>query len=267
MLVFDLMYLDGESWLDTPFLDRRRKIESLFPTHTFSVDEEETAPAGVFGTSRLIVAEHPSTIDHFFDEVLEEGFEGIIAKRMTGTYTAGSRNFNWIKLKRSYKNALSDTLDLVIIGFYRGKGQRTKLGIGAILTAAYDKEQDRFVSIARIGSGLTENQWISLRAMLEESVLSGKPHSVLSDIAPDYWVEPKFVIRVRADDITRSPQHTCGRRNGTEGYALRFPRITEEPRADKNPFDATTVPEIEDIYRKQKILLARHRSASPREKK
>ncbi len=267
MLVFDLMYLDGESWLDTPFLDRRRKIESLFPTHTFSVDEEETAPAGVFGTSRLIVAEHPSTIDHFFDEVLEEGFEGIIAKRMTGTYTAGSRNFNWIKLKRSYKNALSDTLDLVIIGFYRGKGQRTKLGIGAILTATYDKEQDRFVSIARIGSGLTENQWISLRAMLEESVLSGKPHSVLSDIAPDYWVEPKFVIRVRADDITRSPQHTCGRRNGTEGYALRFPRITEEPRADKNPFDATTVPEIEDIYRKQKILLARHRSASPREKK
>ncbi len=262
MLVFDLMYLDGENWLDVPFLDRRRKIESLFPTHTFSVEEEETAPVGVFGTSRLIIAEHPSTIDLFFDEVLEEGFEGIIAKRKEGTYTAGSRNFNWIKLKRSYKDTLSDTLDLVIIGFYRGKGQRTRLGIGAILTAAYDKELDRFVSIARIGSGLTESQWVELREMLEETVLSEKPHSVLTDIAPDYWVEPKFVVQVRADDITRSPQHMCGRRDTKEGYALRFPRMTGEPRADKNPLDATTVLEIEDLFQKQKNLLARHRLPS-----
>jgi len=260
MLVFDLMYLDGESWLDFPFLERRRKMESLFPTRIFSVEEEETAPSGVFGTSRLVMADHPSTIDLFFDEVLEEGFEGIIAKRKEGAYTAGSRNFNWIKLKRSYKDTLSDTLDLVIIGFYRGKGQRTRLGIGAILTAAYDREQDKFVSIARIGSGLTEAQWITLRAMLEESTLPQRPPSVLSDIQPEYWVEPKFVVRVRADDITRSPQHMCGRREGEEeGYALRFPRMTGEPRADKNPLDATTVLEIKNLYQKQKNLLVRHR--------
>jgi len=259
MLVFDLMFLDGESWLDQPFLKRREQLEKIFPTHAFAVDEMEVAPPGVFGTSRLIMADHPSVIDHFFDEVLEEGFEGIIAKRREGTYTAGSRNFNWIKLKKSYKDALSDTLDLVVIGYYRGKGQRTRLGIGAVLTAAYDTDLDRFVSIARIGSGLTEEEWVSLRGVLEETVVPECPHSVLSEIVPDFWVEPKFVVTVRADDITRSPQHMCGRRDGEEGYALRFPRMTAPPRADKDPQDATSVREIESMYLKQKTLSARHR--------
>ncbi len=258
-LVFDLMYLDGESWLEKPFQKRRKRIEELFPVHAFAMDEHETAPAGVFGTSRLIVADHPSIIDQFFDEVLEEGFEGIIAKRQDGVYTAGSRNFNWIKLKRSYKETLSDTLDLVLIGYYAGKGQRTRLGIGAVLAAAYDPERDAFVSIARIGSGLTEENWIVLREMLHASEVPDRPRSVLSEIEPEYWVEPRYVVSVRADDITRSPQHMCGREGDGEGYALRFPRMVSQVRADKGPMDATTVSEVKTLFDRQRNLLARHR--------
>lgn len=258
-LVFDLMYLDGESWLDRPFRERRKQIEHVFPVHAFAIDEHETAPSGVFGTSRLIVADHPSLIDQFFDEVLEEGFEGIIAKRMEGVYTAGSRNFNWIKLKRSYKEALSDTLDLVLIGYYPGKGQRTRLGIGAVLAAVYDPDQDAFVSIARIGSGLTEENWIILRQMLEESVVPSRPASVFSDIEPEYWVDPRYVVSVRADDITRSPQHMCGKKDGEDGYALRFPRMVSHVRADKGPLDATTVSEVKTLFDRQRNLLSRHR--------
>ncbi|MHB8421480.1 MAG: ATP-dependent DNA ligase [Leptospirales bacterium] len=258
-LVFDLMYLDGESWLEKPFRERRKRIEELFPAHSFALDEPETAPSGVFGTSRLIVAEHPSIIDQFFDEVLEEGFEGIIAKRMDGVYTAGSRNFNWIKLKRSYKKTLSDTLDLVLIGYYAGKGQRTRLGIGAVLAAAYDTELDKFVSIARIGSGLTEENWINLREMLQASEVTERPQSVLSEIEPEHWVEPRYVVTVRVDDITRSSQHMCGRRVGEEGYALRFPRMISQVRADKGPMDATSVSEVKILFDRQRNLLARHR--------
>lgn len=265
-LVFDLMFLDGESWLDRSFQDRRKEIERLFPVHSFAIDEHEMAPSGVFGASRLIIADHPSLIDQFFDEVLEEGFEGIIAKRLEGVYTAGSRNFNWIKLKRSYKESLSDTLDLVLIGYYQGKGQRTKLGIGAVLAAVYDPERDAFVSIARIGSGLTEENWVVLRKMLEESAVRERPRSVLSDIEPEFWVLPRFVVSVRADDITRSPQHMCGRTDGEEGYALRFPRMVSQVRADKGPMEATTVSEVKTLFERQRNLLSRHRNVEKEEK-
>ncbi len=251
-LIFDLLYLDGESWLSRPFEERRKKLESLFPSHHFAVEERENAPRGVFGTSRLIMDDHTSVIDEFFDEVVEEGFEGIIAKRLPGVYTAGSRNFNWIKLKRSYREGLSDTLDLALIGYYRGKGQRTRLGIGAVLAAAYDAERDVFVSIARIGSGLTEENWVALREMLEEIRADAPPPNVSSGVEPDFWVLPRFVVTVRADEITRSPTHACGKTETEEGYALRFPRMVSMVRADKRPADATTVAEIRGLYKQQR---------------
>lgn len=272
-LIFDLLYLDGESWLDRPFEERREKLESLFPSHHFAIDEHENAPRGVFGASRLIRADHPSVIDQFFDEVVEEGFEGIIAKRLLGVYTAGSRNFNWIKLKRSYQEGLNDTLDLVLIGYYRGKGQRTRLGIGAVLAAAYDQERDTFVSIARIGSGLTEENWVILRQMLEEIRSEASPANVSSGVEPDFWVLPRFVVTVRADEITRSPTHTCGKTDTEEGYALRFPRMVSMVRADKRASDATTVAEVLELYglqreassRKRKPLNSKRSSDKPEE--
>jgi DNA ligase-1 len=259
-LIFDLLYLDGESWVERPFEERRKKLESLFPSHHFEIDEHETAPRGVFGTSRLIHANHPSVIDQFFDEVVEEGFEGIVAKRLKGVYTAGSRNFNWIKLKRSYQEGLSDTLDLTLIGYYRGKGQRTRLGIGAVLAAAYDTALDRYVSIARIGSGLTEENWVALRQMLDEIRTEGPPHNVSSGVEPDFWVQPRYVVTVRADEITRSPTHTCGKTDTEEGYALRFPRMVSMVRADKRASDATTADEVRELYRQQ-------REAAPKKRK
>jgi len=259
-LVFDLLYFDGEALLNRPFFERRQKLEELFPVHRTTLSEREVPPEQVFGASRLIETGNPHEVDLFFDEVVEEGFEGIIAKRLDGIYTAGSRNFNWIKLKRSYKGILSDTVDLVLIGYYRGKGLRTKLGIGAVLGAVYDPGTEQFLSIARIGSGLTEEKWKELRLILDE-IRTEKPlPNVVSGLEPDFWVAPRFVVSVLADELTRSPMHTAGRGNGEEGYALRFPRMVSGIRADKGPTDATTVEEIRRLYELQRMKALRDSS-------
>ena len=248
-LVFDLLFLDGEPVMERPFSERRRLLEEIFPVHRRKLSEREIPPDQVFGASRLIETDDPHTIDLFFDEVVEEGFEGIIAKRLDGVYTAGSRNFNWIKLKRSYKGSLSDTVDLVLIGYYRGKGLRTRLGIGAVLGAVFDPEKGEYLSVARIGSGLTEEKWKELREMLDALRVPEPPSGVRSGLVPDFWVLPKIVVTVLADELTRSPVHLAGREEGEEeGYALRFPRMVSGPRADKGPEEATTVEEIRRLF-------------------
>ncbi|WDT73281.1 MAG: hypothetical protein MPW14_01655 [Candidatus Manganitrophus sp.] len=202
--------------------------------------------------SHAIETEDPVEIQKFFDASIERGLEGIVAKRLDGPYAAGSRNFNWIKLKRSYKGELSDSVDLVIVGYFAGKGHRAKFGIGTILSAVYDPEEDRFKTVTRIGTGFSEEELVQLKQLLDEEAAPERPHPVDSEITPDVWVNPKYVITVTADEITRSPNHTAGRDADGIGYALRFPRVQGFIRTDKSPQDATTVSEIIDMFNLQK---------------
>ena len=256
-LVFDILYLDGVSLMDLPFSERRQILEGLFPVRIRGIADRELPPEAVFGASRLIVTEDPHEVDLFFDAVVEEGFEGVIAKRLDGAYAAGSRNFNWIKLKRSYKSSLSDTVDLALIGYYRGKGLRTKLGIGAVLGAVYDPDTGEFQSVARIGSGLSEEGWRDLRGILEGLRSDGPSPGVVSGLVPDFWTRPAVVVSVLADELTRSPTHRAGRHEGEEeGFALRFPRMVSGPRADKRAEDATTAEELRRLYEIQRQRLS-----------
>jgi DNA ligase-1 len=69
---------------------------------------------------------------------------------------------------------------------------------------------------------------------------------------PDVWVEPRYVVTVLADEITRSPVHTCSVDDSGRGLALRFPRVIGFIRKDKSPEDATTVAEILEMASRQK---------------
>ena len=109
-----------------------------------------------------------------------------------------------------------------------------------------------FKSVTRIGTGFSEEMLGDLHKLLSKHTLNHKPARVDSDVIPYAWVEPKFVVEVRADEITQSPMHTAGRENGEgTGYALRFPRILKL-RNDKEPEMATTVREIIKMYQNQK---------------
>jgi DNA ligase-1 len=201
--------------------------------------------------SQHLVTQDAKEIEKFFMEAITGGLEGIMAKRLDSKYQAGARNFNWIKLKRSYQGHLSDTIDGVVVGYLRGRGMRAKFGIGALLVAVYDAKQDKFDTIAKIGTGFSDEEWVQMRERLDKIKRDTKPARVDAVMEPDVWVEPKYVIEMQADEITRSPIHTAGKAGDEPGYALRFPRVVGFIRADKKPEDATTVKEIVKMFEKQ----------------
>ncbi len=239
LFVFDLLYLNGKEYIDEPYIKRRKMIEKIFGKN------KELIP------SEMEITDDPNEVERFFEDVVSRGLEGIVAKRLNAPYSAGVRNFNWIKLKRSYKGKLADTIDAVIVGYFKGRGHRAKFGIGAILIAVYDKERDVFETIAKVGSGFSEEEWVKLRKMLDKIRVKHKPARVNSILVPDVWVEPRYVVTVKADEITRSPSHTC-RWNGETGLALRFPRAVNFLRLDKGPEDVNTSKEIEEMFKMQK---------------
>ncbi len=239
LFVFDLLYVDGEDLMPTPYLARHKRLQAL-------IGEGETlavAPAVIVDDYRELTA--------FFDDQVQKGLEGVIAKRLDSVYQAGGRNFNWVKLKRSVAGQLHDTVDCVILGYIYGRGKRTTFGAGALLVGVYDEERDEFVTVSKIGTGLSDEEWREIRTRCDRIATEVKPARVNSLIVPSAWVMPEVVIEVQADEITRSPVHTCGKANGEPGYALRFPRLVSFREADKRPEDATKVREVIDMYKRQ----------------
>jgi DNA ligase-1 len=234
---FDLLYVDGTDCTPLPQQERSQRLRAL-------VREQ---PDGVVHVAPQLDTADALALGRFFDETVARGLEGLVVKRPDAPYHAGARQFHWVKLKRGYQRALADTFDLVIVGYDRGRGKRARLGIGSLLCAVYDPEQDRFRTVSRVGSGLREEEWVDLRERLDAVRVDARPARVESLIAPDVWVEPTYVVEVIAAEITRSPLHTCGQRDDQPGYALRFPRVASV-RFDRRPEDATTEAEVVRLY-------------------
>jgi DNA ligase 1 len=241
LFAFDLLYVGRQSCLAWPQQRRTRALRSLIRC-------KEGDP---IATTACVSTARAERLEAYFGEMVDRGLEGVVAKRPDATYRAGARGYDWVKLKRAYQSRLRDTVDLVLVGYLRGRGRRAALGIGSLLAAAYDPEHDRFRTAAKIGSGLSEPAWKELRARLDLDATASRPRRLDSLITPDVWVAPRIVVEVLADEITRSPLHTCGQVGGEPGYALRFPRLVRE-RPDKAPEDATTEREIRNLHRLQR---------------
>lgn len=242
LFAFDLLYQDGEDLTGVPYGERRKRLErAVSPGPAVSLAEARPVSTA-------------KALDAFFKKCVNAGLEGIIAKDLSAPYVAGARKFAWVKLKKSYQGGMADTVDLAVVGYYKGRGQRAEFGIGTLLGAVYDPGSDAFKTVARMGSGLTEEEMVKMKGLLDGVALPKKPKSVDSvfEPEPDVWCEPRYVVEVAADEVTRSPQHTCGREGNEPGYALRFPRIVGRVREDRRPEDATTVREIVELFRMQK---------------
>jgi DNA ligase-1 len=237
---FDLLLFDGEDYTEKPYSDRREKLVSLVRGNA------------VIEAARMFETSDPKEITKHFEEFVETGLEGVVAKRLDGVYTAGSRNFNWIKLKRSYRGELADTIDICVVGYFRGRGARARFGVGALLAAVYEPKSDTFKTISKVGTGFTDEEFLQVKTMLDEITIKKKHPRVDSVVEADVWVTPRYVVTVTADEITRSPMHTAGRDADGVGYALRFPRAVDFLRPDKSAEDANTVDEIIKMERQQK---------------
>ncbi len=239
LFAFDLIYKNGEDFTVKPYEERRRALEATIKQGDIILPAERK------------IVETAKELEEFFEHCIERGLEGIVAKDLNAPYIAGARKWAWIKLKRSYRGSLSDTIDAVIVGYFKGRGQRAQFGLGAILVAVYDKKNDVFKTIAKVGTGFTESQLAEMKRILDEIAVPHKPARVVAKIEPDVWVEPKYVVTIAADEITRSPSHTCAW-DGERGLALRFPRIVGWIRSDKGPEDATTEEEVVEMYKQQR---------------
>ncbi|MEM4348095.1 MAG: ATP-dependent DNA ligase [Candidatus Anstonellaceae archaeon] len=240
LFVFDVLYIDGKDMTLQPYKERRMKLERIFSKSTVLVPAQQ------------IIVESKKQLEEYFQKCVLEGLEGVIAKDLEQPYIAGARKFAWIKLKKSY-GEMVDTIDAIIVGYYLGKGQRKEFEFGGLLAAVLNAESGNLETIAKIGSGFSEEEMKNLESMLSKIRIKQKPPEVISELEPDFWVEPKYVVTVAADEITLSPVHTCGKEENPEakGYALRFPRMISI-RQDKGPDEATTTQEILRMYKMQK---------------
>jgi len=242
LFLFDLLYLDGESYLNKSHKTRRAAIKQFLKG---------------FMSDRVFIIEEVAIktakdLETYFMSTVAEGLEGLVVKRPDAIYQPGKRNFNWIKLKRVEEGHLEDTIDCVILGYYAGKGKRALFGIGAFLVGVYNKKEDVFETVAKIGTGLTDEEWKELKKKCDAIKAEDKPKNIICPKAlyPDAWTYPEIVCQILADEITVSPLHTAGKTKEQLGYALRFPRFMGY-RSDKGPEEATTAKEISRLYEDQ----------------
>jgi len=237
--VFDILYKDGTSLIDKPLVERLNILKETIKSDDILIAASDQ------------IVRDAKTLSLLLEEAISKGLEGVVIKKLESPYEAGARSFNWVKLKRHSRGELQDTIDCVLLGYIFGKGKRAAFGVGALLVGLYDKEQDIFVTVTKIGTGLSDAEWQSISERTKGLVVDHKPARVSSLIIPSVWIEPEIVIEVLADEITRSPIHTAGKVGNEPGYALRFPRLVSFRDKDKKPEDATTVEELLEMYQSQ----------------
>jgi DNA ligase-1 len=238
--VFDILYRNGRDLTELPYEERLALVDQVIAGSTVLL------PAPIIKTDSVEVLTK-TLLDN-----ISQGLEGVVVKRPDSKYQAGARNFNWVKLKRHTSGQLNDTVDLVLLGYYFGKGKRAEFGLGALLAGVYDADKDRFATITKLGTGLSDAEWRQIHERADKLQVDHRPARVDSILTPDVWLEPEVVVEVLADEITPSPRHTAGMAGDEPGFALRFPRVVSFRGADKRPEDATTVKEIEQLFRQQR---------------
>ena len=232
--VFDCLYLDEKEIYGLPFIERRKIVEEYFNINDFVKATE------------IKITDDVNILEEVFLDRLALGFEGVICKDLNQPYKAGSRGYSWIKFKKSYKGNL-DTIDAVILGYDSGQGKRTELGIGALLVGIYDAETDKYYTIAKVGTGLSDDVIRELYERLEKKKLIKKPEYIVSNIVVDNFVVPEIVVEINFDEITKSPIHTLKLESDSlQGIALRFPRLVKI-RMDRSNKETTNKKEIEKI--------------------
>ncbi len=234
--VFDILYKNGTELLSLPLSERRKILEETL----------RQAQGKSLMLSPEIVTRDANDIRRYHDEQLKKGLEGAVVKKWDSIYEPGRAGYHWVKFKEEEGKTgkLTDTIDAVVMGYYRGEGKRSRFGIGAFLVGVV--RGDNIVTVTKIGTGVSDQLWKEIRKRLNDIKVSVAPKEykeVNKMLTPDVWVAPKIVVELAGDDLTKSPTHGAG-------IAVRFPRLVRI-RDDKSPREATTVAELTTMYKNQ----------------
>ena len=227
--VFDILLADGKSFIHTPYIERRQELEKRIENgKLLRVDE-------------LTITKDSEVIKRLHQKYLKMGLEGVVVKRANGHYVSGRTGWNWVKMKEEegQSGRLSDTVDCIVMGYWKGLGKRAQFGLGKILVGI--KDGDSIRTLTKVGTGLTEDMLVKIKTRLNEIKTNEKPkeYEAQKDLIPDVWVSPRMTIEITADSISKSTKHSLG-------LSLRFPRFIKI-REDKGPNEATTLEELKEI--------------------
>lgn len=233
--VFDMLYKDGVDLLSMPLRERK------------AVLQQTLLPKVLLTQSPYILTSDAQELREYHDLQLDKGLEGVVIKKWDSGYEPGRKNYSWVKFKEEEGKAgkLTDTIDAVIMGYSRGEGKRSGFGIGMFLVGV--RTEEGFVTVTKIGTGVTDDMWKSLNNSLESIQVGEMPKEyklVNKQFIPDVWVAPKVVVEIAGDDLTKSSTHGAG-------IAVRFPRLVRI-RSDKSSEQATTVEELQTMFSGQK---------------
>ncbi|MDF1558130.1 MAG: ATP-dependent DNA ligase [ANME-2 cluster archaeon] len=218
LFLFDVVYLNGESLFNRTLVQRRaRLVECVTPSDTMKV-------ASQFVTSEV------QAIEDIYKQALDAGHEGVMLKNPESLYSPGKRGKHWLKVK-----PLMETLDLTVLGGEWGEGRRANF-IGSYHMGCIEHDTGAFLSIGRMGTGITDEMLEELTARFKELIVveSGKELEFV----------PQVVFEVAFEEIQKSPTYDSG-------FALRFPRLVRL-RDDKSADEADTLERIEQLYLSQK---------------
>jgi len=237
---FDVLYYDKKDCLNLECSERRKILEQIVHEDNFA----KLVP--------MLFVKNENEIEDFLENSINAGCEGLMLKAPNAPYRAGMRGSNWLKLKREYRNELGDSLDLIVIGAYFGRGRRTGL-YGTLLLATYNPEKDNLPSICKVGTGFTDESLDQLYQILSNKVTLKKNPRIVSEMEADIWFEPELVLEIVASEITLSPIHKTGLDliRKSSGFALRFPKFTGKIRYEKAVEDASTGEEVFALYKRQ----------------
>lgn len=234
LFIYDILYKNGKSFLNAPFSKRRKVLEGTI-----------SKVGGKVEITRQEITDSPDKIRDLIKVYLSEGLEGALIKKIDAPYKAGARGYHWVKYKKTTDAQVSDTIDCLVMGVNKGKGRRAHFGAGAFLVGIKDGE--KFKTVSKIGTGLSDEQWRELNQRAKKLTVSEKPkeYEVSKNLEPDIWTKSSLVVEILADEITKSPIHTAG-------LALRFPRLIRF-RDEKSPGDSTTLSELKKLFEMQKV--------------
>ncbi|KAF6234534.1 hypothetical protein HO173_007159 [Letharia columbiana] len=252
VFAFDMLFYNGEAIVQKSLRERRELLHQAF-------QEVE----GEFSFAQHGNTDNLEEIQTLLDESVKASCEGLMVKMLDtdqSGYEPSKRSRNWLKVKKDYLSGIGDSLDLVVLGAYFGKGKRTSV-YGAFLLACYNSSKESYETVCNIGTGFSEAILEELHTKLKDHTIDRpKPfysHSTVAKDQPDVWFEPRFVWEVKTADLTLSPRYKAGADalgdSSHKGISLRFPRFIKE-RDDKKADEATGSRMVVEMYQKQESV-------------
>ncbi|EQC40066.1 hypothetical protein SDRG_02721 [Saprolegnia diclina VS20] len=264
---FDCLYHNGTSLVQAPLEDRRSLLHQSLVPQPGSVEFVKAYDVNMATPSAI------ADVRRVLQDAIDADCEGLMVKSLGESYKAGARTHTWLKVKGDYLSGddagggsagifLPDSLDLVPIAAYHGKGRRANV-YGSFLLACFNPSLGTFETVGKVGSGFTDAQLAEISDRLRPTTLVNKPTayraSELKSVQPDVWIPPNDVWEIRAAQLTQSSRYLAGAQEGAKGLGVRFPRFLR-PRPDKRPENATTSDQLVELY---EASVSSSRSATP----